>query len=511
MEGHFPAAGLKPGPKLTQPVRRSGILLHISSLPSDLGLGDFGQQAYRFADYLESAGQTCWQILPLNPTTQRHYHSPYSCSSAFALNPLFIDPGQLADQGLISKRPAPPWSGACPISDYQYAAKLKTKIIDEAWNNFSPSSHGPYHKFCQNNYWWLDDYALFATIKTHISSLPWNQWPPDLRDRNPKTLKQLSSQYSRQIEKEGFVQFILYRQWHNLKQYCNHKNIKIIGDMPIYLSGDSAEVWSHPHFFKLDPQGQPTQVAGVPPDYFCSQGQLWGNPVYRWDRLKGDRYQWLIDRFTHNFKLFDITRIDHFRGLVSYWEIPASEKNAVKGTWVKAPVYDFLDTLISRQGSLPIIAEDLGYITDDVREVLKHYGFANMKILLFAFGQDNHPYLPHHYPPHCYVYTGTHDNNTAVGWFKHEALPSERARLSRYTGKRINSLNVNWELIRLAMQSVASTCIIPMQDVLGLDSQARMNLPATLGTNWKWALGPDYGEDKKTKDKLAYFTETYGR
>ncbi|MDZ7837793.1 MAG: 4-alpha-glucanotransferase [Actinomycetota bacterium] len=339
----------------------------------------------------------------------------------------------------------------------------------------------------------------------------WNQWPPELKDRNPDSLNQIQKQYSSQIQKEKFIQYSLYRQWMDLKNYCNHKNIKIIGDMPIYLSMDSAEVWANPHIFKLDDEGQPLVVSGVPPDYFSSQGQLWGNPVYDWDRLKADRYSWWSNRLAHNFSLFDLTRIDHFRGLVAYWEIPATEKNAVNGSWVKVPVYDFFDHLESQYKQLPIIAEDLGHITDDVREVLKHYRFSTMKVLLFAFDQDDHAYMPHNYDRNCFAYTGTHDNNTAVGWYLNEATAPQKERLAQYTGNHIDKDNVHAELMRLAMQSVAEACIIPMQDVLGLDSSARMNLPATVGHNWKWALCPQYRLDHTSAQRLTDFTRIYGR
>jgi len=384
-------------------------------------------------------------------------------------------------------------------------------MVDEAYSRFSASADPRFENFCRHNGWWLDDYALFSVIKSKISPQDWISWPPELKNRQKPALDRVGKDFSQSINREKFVQYMLFEQWEALKNYCNHQGINIIGDLPIYPSLDSAEVWAYPSMFKLDQDKRPLFLAGVPPDYFSSTGQLWGNPVYDWDQLKASSYRWWINRLSLNFRLFDLTRIDHFRGLVTYWEVPFGEKDAVKGRWVTAPCYHFLDTLTKHFGALPVIAEDLGLITDQVRQVLKKYGFPTMKVLLFAFSQDNHPYLPHHYPRNCCVYTGTHDNDTAVGWFAAQATAGEKERIIRYTGKDITAENIHWELIRLAMASVANTSIIPMQDILGLGSFARMNFPSTTDNNWKWQLKSSYLEDVGASGRLSEFTTIYGR
>ncbi len=491
--------------------RGSGILMHITSLPSPWGLGDFGHTAYLFADYLESCRQKYWQVLPLNPTSTYTAHSPYSSRSVFALNPLFIDVQNLADQGLLA---APSRREPClqtNRADYQKAQHIKNQKIRKAFDAFQPHADGAFDRFCSQNSWWLDDYCYFQVVKSKICPRPWNTWPLDLRDRNQEALKNLSKTYSKDILREKFIQYMLFGQWKSLKHYCNRKGIKIIGDLPIYPCLDSAEVWANPDLFKLDQHKRPQFLAGVPPDYFSQTGQLWGNPVYHWDRLRHSGYRWWAGRLDLHFRLYDITRIDHFRGLVAYWEVPYGSKDAKNGKWVKAPVCSFLDTMLSRFGKLPVIAEDLGYITQDVKEVLEKYRLPNMKVLLFAFGQDDDPYMPHNYNRNCCVYTGTHDNDTAAGWFSQKATAEQKKRLSRYAGKKIGLHNVAWTLIRLAMASVADTAITPMQDILGLGNWARMNLPSTVKNNWLWQLKPTYLDDQHIPEKLSAFSKTYAR
>ena len=491
--------------------RGSGILLHITSLPSAHGVGDFGKQAYIFADYLSNCRQSNWQILPLNPTSASTFHSPYSSSSVFAINPLFIDLDNLAGGCRLADKKYSEHCLDAKQVDYRKALSIKNSFIDKAFSSFSPKSDSDFNDFCDQNCWWLEDYCLFTAIKSKKCSRPWTSWPPDLRDRKKTALDSISKTFSMEIMKEKFIQHILFKQWKSLKKYCNLKGIKIIGDMPIYPCLDSAEVWANPDIFKLGRDKKPLYLAGVPPDYFSQSGQLWGNPVYDWDRLMDSGYEWWARRLSLSFKLFDITRIDHFRGLVAYWEVPFGNKDATGGKWVKAPSCNFLDSMVSRFGSLPVIAEDLGHITDDVKQVLKKYNFPTMKVLIFAFSQDNHPYMPHNYDQNCYAYTGTHDNDTAAGWFAAKAGEDEKRRLEQYIGKNINEKNIHWELIRLAMSSVSAVSVIPMQDILGLGNEARMNLPSTIKGNWKWQLNSFWLDNKNIADRLSQLTEIYGR
>jgi 4-alpha-glucanotransferase len=349
-------------------------------------------------------------------------------------------------------------------------------------------------------------------LKKQFVERVWNQWPRELRDRDAKSLRAIKRESQNQIEKEKFWQYLFFKQWHTLKDYCREKGVHLLGDLAIYVSLDSADVWANPGLFKLDREKRPTFVSGVPPDYFSETGQLWGNPVYRWNVLKKSSYQWWIERIAHNLKLFDILRIDHFRGLVAYWEIPAGEKTAINGRWVKVPVKDFLDTLNKKFPHLPIVAEDLGVITPDVREVIDHFALPGMKVLMFAFGEDHpmHPYLPHTYGKNFLVYTGTHDNNTVCGWFEGEASADEKKRLFRYLGREVPVDEIHWTLIRLAMMSVARWVILPMQDVLGLGEEARMNRPSVAHGNWEWRLRP--GQiTASVEERLLEITEIFGR
>jgi 4-alpha-glucanotransferase len=358
----------------------------------------------------------------------------------------------------------------------------------------------------------LDDFSLFAVIKKRFQGRIWNQWPGDLRDRKAESLQAVREECRDPLEKENFLQYLFYKQWWSLKEYCNQKGIQILGDLPIYVNFDSADVWANPDIFKLDEEKRPLFVSGVPPDYFSKTGQLWGNPVYHWDRLKETGFEWWVNRIAHHLRLYDAVRIDHFRGLVACWEVSASEETALHGRWTEAPVGDFFKALSRRFLHLPIIAEDLGLITPDVREVLHQLGFPGMKVLLFAFGEDHpmHPYLPHTYGRNCVVYTGTHDNNTVRGWFEKEASPDDKRRLFRYLGRPVLSDEIHWEMIRLAMVSVADTAIFPLQDILGLGEDSRMNRPATTWGNWEWRLKPDQ-LTQSVSEKILEMTETYGR
>jgi len=494
--------------------RGSGIFLHLTSLPSSFGIGDLGPWAYTFVDFLAEAKQVYWQILPLNPTEPAFGNSPYHSSSAFACNPLLLSPELMIREGLLAEEDVVADKRLrSKRVDYNSVVALKRKLFQTAFQRFKQrKDKSDYEKFCAENTSWLDDFALFLALKEHFQKQVWSDWPPAVRDRREKALLPLKKALQEDMEREKFLQYMFIKQWNALRSYCQEKGIQVIGDIPVYVNYDSVDLWTHPELFKLDQKKRPYAVAGVPPDYFSATGQLWGNPLYRWDILKESGYDWWVQRVSHNLRLFDIVRIDHFRGFVGYWEIPAAEKNAVNGEWKEAPAEDFFSILKDKNPHLPLIAEDLGIITPDVREVMEHFAFPGMKVLLFAFGEDDpmHPYLPHTYEENCVVYTGTHDNNTVRGWFEREAKPVEKKRVFRYIGRKVKKREIHWEFIRLAMQSVAKTAIIPMQDVLGLRERDRMNLPATRKGNWEWRLLPSQMKSQLAK-KISDMTETYGR
>lgn len=494
--------------------RGSGVLLHVTSLPSPFGVGDMGPWAYRFVDFLDETKQSLWQILPLNPTYPEHYNSPYHSTSAFACNPLLISPELLVQDGLLNKKdlePRPDFpSGRV---DYRAVWAYKEKLFERAYERFKGKKpRYEYERFCSENRSWLEDFTLFIALKSHFHGQAWIEWPQDIRDRQPEALQWAKTELHERAERERFLQYIFFEQWITLKQYCNQKGIQVIGDIPIYVDYDCADLWVNPAIFKLDNEKRPYVVAGVPPDYFSETGQLWGNPIYRWDVLKEMGYEWWVRRIEHNIKLFDLVRVDHFRGLVGYWEVPAGEGTAINGRWVEAPVEDFFKTLLKKFPYLPIIAEDLGIITPDVREIVHRFNLPGMKVLLFAFGGDlaNNPYIPHNLVKNCVLYTGTHDNNTIRGWFEKEASPEDKKRLFQYLGREVRVEELHWELIRLAMMSVADIAIFPMQDMLGLDEKSRINRPATTEGNWLWRLLPDQMTPNLVA-KLLEMTEIYGR
>ena len=495
-------------------IRGCGTLLHITSLPSAYGIGDLGPWAYKFADFLAEAKQSFWQILPLNYTDRGHGNSPYHSTSAFACNPLLISPEMLVRDELLAEPDLIP-SPNFPKErvDYESVIAYKEKLLHLACERYkSKKEILEYEQFCFQNACWLDDFALFMALKSHFKGQVWSEWPEDIRDRQLEALQTAKKEFHDQVEKHKFLQYLFFKQWMPLKRYCNEKGLRIIGDIPIYVVYDSADIWTHPELVKLDNKKKPYAVAGVPPDYFSETGQLWGNPVYRWEVLKERKYDWWVERIKYNLKLFDLVRVDHFRGFVAYWEVPATEKNAINGKWVKAPAEDFFNVILNEIPRASIIAEDLGIITPDVKEIMHSFKFPGMKVLLFAFGDDlsTNPYAPHNHERDCVVYTGTHDNNTVRGWFKGEATPEDKKRLFRYLGREVNGGEIHWELIRLAMMSVANRVIIPMQDILGLGGEARMNLPATKDGNWQWRLVPD-----RLTPSLAHrfleMVETYGR
>lgn len=496
--------------------RGSGLLLHITSLPSSFGVGDMGPWAYRFADFLYDTGQDVWQILPLNPTEVVHDNSPYHSYSAFAGNTILISPELMVQDGLIEEQDLKPVPDLPQERvDYQKVTDYKKKLFDTAYQNFRSREEQigqyEYRKFCDEHSSWLEDFALFAALKKHYNKT-WNQWPEGIRDRNSKSLESVREQLQEEINKEKFLQYVFFSQWFSLKRYCNQRDIHILGDLPIYVTYDSSDVWSHQEIFKLDEDKLPVYGAGVPPDYFSETGQLWGNPVYRWDILQERNYDWWMQRIGHNLNLFDYVRIDHFRGFIAYWEVPAGEETAINGKWVKAPAEDFFHKLAKKFPFLPIVAEDLGTITPDVREVMRKYEFPGMKVLLFAFGEDNprNPYLPHNHERNYIVYTGTHDNNTARGWYDYEAGQKDIERLSKYVGKDVSKEEVHWDLIRLALMSVANTAVIPVQDILGLGEETRMNRPAGGTGNWQWRLTPEQFE-QIPGDKFKQMLWLYGR
>ena len=494
--------------------RGSGILIHITSLPSPFGIGDMGPGAYRFVDFLTRTKQTFWQILPLNPIEPAYHYSPYQSSSAFACNPLLISPELMIEQGLLSGKeiePIPQFPGEWV--DYGKVALWKETLFDLAYERFLQKKDDyEYEKFCSQNSYWIEDYALFTALKAHFHGTVWSDWPRELRDRDPEALKSARNELSESIDRTRFLQYLFYNQWTSLKKYCNKNGIQVLGDMPIYVQYDSSDLWIHPQYFKLDHDKKPYVVAGVPPDYFSETGQLWGNPIYRWDVLKESGYDWWIQRMARNLDIFDLLRIDHFRGMVAYWEVPANEKMAINGKWVEAPAEEFFDALLKRFPYAPFVAEDLGFITPDVREVMHHFQFPGMKLLLFAFGDNMpvNPYIPHNVGRNSLIYTGTHDNNTARGWFEKEAGPEVKKRLFNYLGREITAEEVSWELVRLAMMSVANTAILPMQDILGLGREARMNLPSTTEGNWLWRLLTDQ-LTSSVESRLLEMTEIYGR
>lgn len=494
--------------------RGSGILLHITSLPSSYGIGDLGMEAYRFADFLSETGQGFWQILPLNPTSVSRANSPYSSPSAFAGNPLLISPELLAQDGLLSKSDVKKSSSGGRV-DYESVTEYKWGLFSQAYKKFRENveKNFEFEKFCEESAHWLNDYALFVALGEHFGGLLWNRWPANVRDRKKGELKGLGEKLKDRILMEKFLQFVFYKQWFSLKKYCNDKNIHIIGDIPLYVSYDSSDVWTDPRVFKLDGEKNPLFVSGVPPDYYSRTGQLWGNPVFDWEYLKKTGYSWWVRRIEHNIGLCNVLRLDHFRGLIAYWEVPAGEKTAVNGKWVEVPTEDLLKTMLKHFPYLPLIAEDLGVITPDMREIMREFGLPGMRLLLFGFGGEDFAvssYVPHNHIKNCVVYTGTHDNNTVKGWWKREVGPKDKERLFKYIGRKVSEKDISWELIRLAMMSVANTVIFPMQDILGLGEEAKMNLPGTTGRNWEWRLKPNQITPSAAK-KLREMTEIYGR
>jgi 4-alpha-glucanotransferase len=485
--------------------RTSGVLLHITSLPSPYGIGDLGPGAYRFIDFLNESGQGLWQILPLNPTLTARDNSPYSSPSAFAGNPLLISPERLARDGFLGKgdlndRPSFPADRV----DYGAVTRFKMRILKTAHRRSRSRlrKDNGYCRFTDENADWLDDFALFAAAKARLHGAAWSRWPAPLRDRHPAALRNWRETLHDRIETEKFVQYLFFKQWTALKDYARRRGIRFIGDIPIYPHYDSADVWAHPEIFKLDARKQPSVVAGIPPDYFSASGQLWNNPIYRWDVLRKTKYSWWIRRVAQNLKLTDLIRLDHFQGFVNYWEVPAGDKTAVHGTWARGPAKDLFRVLSKHFPNLPFIAEDLGVITPEVSGLRDRFKLPGMRVLQFAFGHDPLAdlYKPENYIRNCVAYTGTHDNDTLIGWLygrsdystrSKKEIQEERQNVLRYLGdKKINKRDMHWELIRPVVLSDADRVVFPMQDLLGLGSGARMNRPGTAEGNWQWRLMP---------------------
>jgi 4-alpha-glucanotransferase len=479
--------------------RASGILLHPTSLPSPYGIGDLGPQAYRFVDWLASTGCKLWQILPLGPTG--YGDSPYQCFSAFAGNPYLISPDDLFDDGLLSQTDLDVMKENANASrvDFGLVIPKKLNLLLTAFTNFASNPEPlqkEFKKFCKQNADWLDDFALFMALKESNGGGAWNGWSDKLKRRDEAELKKAKKELSQNIQRYAFYQFLFFRQWNKLRAYANSKGIQIVGDVPIFVAYDSADVWAHPELFFLDKHGNPTVVAGVPPDDFSATGQLWGNPLYDWKAHKKENYAWWLSRIKATLSLVDILRFDHFRGFAGYYEIPAHHTTAEHGKWKKGPSHDFfkaVDTFLNKGKGLPIIAEDLGLITPDVVELLQAFKLPRMKILQFAFSGPENPFLPHNYVPNSVAYTGTHDNDTAFGWFA-TADEKEKDFARRYL--QISGNDFAWDLIRAVWKSVAMFAIAPMQDVLGLGGEARMNFPSKLGGNWEWRMTEhDFRED----------------
>ncbi|MBI3195364.1 MAG: 4-alpha-glucanotransferase [Ignavibacteriae bacterium] len=494
--------------------RSAGILLHPTSLPGNFGIGDLGPNAFYFVDFLEACGQRLWQVLPLGPTG--YGDSPYQCFSAFAGNPLLISPEKLLTQKLLSvdDLQLAPLPNPTHV-DFGKVIETKKMILEKAFQRFQISSNvvmkKEFDSFCESNNFWLEDFALFMTIKEANGGKHWNTWEKEIIHRDAQTLEAFSARLHVQVSKHKFIQFLFFQQWHELKTYANNKNIKIIGDLPIFIAYDSADVWANKHLFDMDEDGVLLTKAGVPPDYFSPTGQLWGNPLYRWDVMKKDDFAWWRFRIQHLLESVDIIRIDHFRGFEAFWEIPGDAETAEKGKWVNAPGKKFFTTLQHHLGTLPILAEDLGVITKPVVELRDHFGFPGMKILQFAFGSGmEHKFLPHNFLPNCVVYTGSHDNDTTRGYF--EKAKNEANDIYSFTQRYINYYreNLTFELIRLAHSSVADIVIIPMQDILNLGAEARMNFPGKLGGNWTWRFTWEQVKPNLAS-KLKELTELYER
>ena len=502
--------------------RTSGILLHPTSLPGPWGIGDLGPEAVSFLEFLRETRQGLWQVLPLGPTG--YGDSPYQCFSAFAGNPLLVSLDLLREEGLLAAADLPR-KAELPEGQVDYAAvqQLKGSRLRRAFETFekqaSPSQRDELEAYCRESAVWLDDFALFMAVKHAHAGASWNEWEGDLRQREPGALERARRELAGEVRREQFAQFLFFRQWGTLREQARERGIRILGDLPIFVAHDSADVWAHPELFHLGADGRPSFVAGVPPDYFSATGQLWGNPLYRWEALERSGYRFWVERFRAALRLFDVVRLDHFRGFEAYWEVPADEDTAENGRWVPGPGAALFESVERELGPLPVVAENLGVITPEVEALRERFGWPGMAILQFAFGSDSHAndFLPHNYERRLVVYTGSHDNDTAVGWWRSgvgdttrsaDEVEKERAFARAYLGT--SGEEIHWDLIRTVLASIAETAIVPLQDVLGLGSEARMNVPSRPSGNWRWRFRREQLEPAMRK-RLRRLTEITGR
>lgn len=499
--------------------RRSGILAHISSLPSVFGIGDIGTASHQFLDFLVESGQSCWQFLPLNPTNTLFDNSPYMSSAAFAGSPLLISPDLLYQDGLIDRPKLDRLPFFSPyITDYKAAQAFKTSLLHEAFHNFKSSGYPDFSQFI-DTHTWLKEYALFMALKDYYGDKGWFDWPRDIGTRQANALSSHNEQHAEKIQYYIFEQYIFYKQWALLRKKASEKDILLFGDIPIYVGLDSVDVWAHQDIYTLDPStGMPTMVSGVPPDYFSETGQRWGNPLYRWDcdvdSVQQNLEDWWVNRFSSVFELVDVARIDHFRGFESYWAIPAENETAIEGEWLSGPGASFFKKIADRLGHLEIVAEDLGIITEEVLQLRDALGFPGMKVLQFAFdGDPKNSFLPHNFnTPNCVVYTGTHDNDTTVGWFLSQHLNDDlRSQVKRIANRRLHDeTGIHNDFIYLALSSISNLSIFPLQDVLGFGNDCRMNSPGVPESNWRWRCAPQF-LNSEISNQLKSQTELFGR
>ena len=490
-------------------MRESGVLLPVASLPSDYGIGCFSKEAYEFVDQLKAGGQKNWQILPLGPTG--YGDSPYQSFSTFAGNPYFIDLETLIKEGLLTREEcdACDFGDNAEFIDYEKIYFSRFKILRKAFERFVPDEE--FETFAEENKAWLEDYALYMAIKNSLGGISWSQWSAELKRRVPEAMEEKKKELEEEIQFIRFQQYEFTKQWTRLKKYANDQGIRIIGDIPIYVAFDSADAWANPQLFQFDEECTPIAVAGCPPDAFAATGQLWGNPLYDWEYHEKTGFAWWIQRLEYCYKLYDVVRVDHFRGFDEYYAIPYGDKTAENGKWRKGPGLELFKAVKKAMGEMSIIAEDLGYLTDSVRQLVKDTGYPGMKVLQFAFdSREESDYLPHNYEHNCVVYTGTHDNNTILGWLD-EMAPEDRLLAERYLDNRYTRKeDMPWDFIRLAMASVADLAITPIQEFLCLGGEARINRPSTLGTNWKWRLLKGQITHEVT-GKMYDMTKLYGR
>lgn len=496
-------------------MRSCGVLLHVSSLPCRHGMGDFGPQAHAFVDFLAGSGQSLWQMLPLTPINAGAGNSPYSSYSAFAGNTLFISPDILVRQGLLrgeelNREPSFPRDRV----NYGVAAAWRERLLEHVFDNVFTRlrSDAGFEAFCRREAFWLEDYSLFTALKREHGGAPWYRWAEGVRLRDADALAESRLRLGYDILREKYLQYLFARHWDGLHGYAAARGVSLIGDTPIYVSLDSCDVWSHRELFELDDQGLPIYCAGAPPDYFSETGQMWGNPIYAWERHERDGFSWWCSRLGHESRRFDMVRLDHFRGFCGYWQVPACEPTAENGLWIPGPGAKLFTAVRDTIPNLSLLAEDLGVITDDVTDLMHEFGFPGMKILQFAFSEDmgKNAYIPHNIVENCTVYTGTHDNNTTRGWFAGELGEEGKARLGAYAGREVREDQAADLLIRMALGSVAKLCVIPLQDYLNLGEEGRMNMPGVAGGNWGWRAQPDALTDELA-GRMRRLADIYGR